>query len=41
MEQKHGAIKQARKLMGFSPDVLDMYEELNPELLEIMENLIK
>ncbi len=36
MEQKHGAIKQARKLMGFSPDVLDMYEELNPELLEII-----
>lgn len=38
-ERKHGehcAIGQADKLMGFHPDVLEMYQELNPELLDVI-----
>ncbi len=40
MAQKEGheAIKKARKLMGFSPDILDMYEKLNPQLLDVISN---
>lgn len=39
LEQKKGehcAIGQANKLMGFHPDVLEMYQELNPELLDVI-----
>ena len=40
MEHKEGheAIKKARKLMGFSPDILDMYEKLNPQLLDVISD---
>jgi len=34
---KHEAIKKARKRMGFAPDVLELYEEVNPELLDVIE----
>jgi AhpD family alkylhydroperoxidase len=36
VKERHEAIKKAKKLMGFSPDILDMYEKLNPELLDII-----
>lgn len=35
-KEGHEAIKKARKLMGFSPDILDMYEKLNPDLLDVI-----
>lgn len=35
-KEGHEAIGKARKLMGFSPDILDMYEKLNPKLLDVI-----
>lgn len=37
--ERHDAIKKTKKLMGFSPDILNMYEKLNPELLDIISRI--